>query len=408
MSRDAQTESPFSARVVGILLAIAILSFGGIMVLASWSPELRDKNRAGDHPFSTSALGYNGFVQLLESQNYPVEISRSERTLKESDWGLLVLTLADRGMSEELQAYEPGRTTLLVLPKWTGQPDPMNPKWQRDVKLTRTASVNDLLSDLSIDAEVDRIDVPWETETPFGKMALKPDKKMQVLRSDSLVPIANFGGGYLLSKVPDQPIYILSDPDMINTFGLSNIANARFAVQMIDYLRYDYAEPIIFDATLHGFVRSENLMQMVFDIPFIGATLAALASALLLGWAALVRFGPPAREGRAIALGKQALADNSAGLVTMARRESRMAPGYLHMIRRRVARDIGAPKTLTEAQLTALFDRLGPDEKTGKCFSEMEAGLRAPAANREDLMNKARDLYRWRKGIIGRSVNERK
>ena len=147
---------------------------------------------------------------------------------------------------------------------------------------------------------------------------------------------------------------------------------------------------------------------MVFDIPFLGATLTALATAGLLGWAAFIRFGPPVTEGRAIALGKQALADNSAGLITMARRETRMAPGYLNMIRRRVAREIGAPRNLTEAQLSELFDRLGQDTQSGKQFTEMEAGLRQPSANREDLMNKARDLYRWRKGIIGRSVNERK
>ena len=203
-------------------------------------------------------------------------------------------------------------------------------------------------------------------------------------------------------------MYVLSDPDMINTFGLSDIENARFATQMMDFLRYDKNEPIIFDATLHGFVRSENLLQMIFDIPFLGATLTALASAILLGWAALVRFGPPVREGRAIAFGKQALADNSAGLITMARRETRMAPGYLHTIRRRAARDVGAPKTLTEAQLTALFDRLGPEEDSGKRFTELASGLNAPATSREDLMTRARDLFRWRKGIIGRSMNERK
>jgi hypothetical protein len=98
-------------------------------------------------------------------------------------------------------------------------------------------------------------------------------------------------------------------------------------MQMINMMRYSDDEPIIFDATLHGFTRSENLLQMMFDIPFLGVTLVALAAALLLGWAASIRFGPPARETRAIALGKQALADNSAGLVSMARRETRMAPG---------------------------------------------------------------------------------
>ena len=80
--------------------------------------------------------------------------------------------------------------------------------------------------------------------------------------------------------------------------------------------------PILIDAARHGFERSENLLKMMFSVPYIGVTIVALAAALLLGWAAAIRFGPPMREERAIALGKQALADNSAGLVAMARREA--------------------------------------------------------------------------------------
>ena len=112
-------------------------------------------------------------------------------------------------------------------------------------------------------------------------------------------------------------------------------------------------------------------------------------------------------EARAIALGKQALADNSAGLVTMARREARMAPGFLALVRRRLAREIGAPRTLTETQVSAMFDRLGPDPETGRVFSQMEAELKQPAAGRDDLLAKARALYRWRKEVIRRTLNER-
>ncbi|WP_290496839.1 DUF4350 domain-containing protein [Hyphomonas sp. UBA4494] len=407
MKDRSHVDSPFSGKIVGILLAVALFSFGAIMVLAGWAPELRDRNVAGAHPFSTSALGYNGFVQLLQEQGYPAEVSRLERTLEDSDWGLLVLTLPQWGAAKALEDFEPQRTTLLVLPKWTGMTDPLNKTHQKDTRFMNARVLNDLLETIAIDAEIGRIDVPSETSTPFGSIALKPDVKMQVLRGDSLTPIVETQDGILLAWAPDADMYVLSDPDMINTFGLSQFENARFATQMIDFLRNDYDEPIVFDATLHGFVRSENLLQMIFDIPFIGATLTALAAAFLLGWAALIRFGPPVKEGRAIALGKQALADNSAGLITMARRETRIAPAYLHMIRRRVSRDIGAPKTLNETQLTALFDRLGPEEESGKHFTDMASGLRGPATSREDLMNKARELFRWRKGIIGRSMNER-
>ena len=405
---DTQTSSPFTTRTVAVLLVIAIVSFGAVMVLAGWAPELRDRDQAGDHPFSTSALGYNGIVQLLEDQGYPVEISRLEQRLASRDGGVMVVTVSPRGMSKKLEEPRLQPTTLIVLPKWIGQTDPFNAKRQRDTRFMQARNLNDLLGRLDIEGEIGRIDVPAHTETPFGDMALKPDLKMQVIRSDTLVPVIKAGDGMLLGKFNDRDIYVLADPDMLNTFGLAERENARFAVQLMDWLRYEDYEPIIFDATLHGFVRSANLLQMVFDIPFIGATLAALASAFLLGWAALVRFGPTAREGRVIALGKQALVDNSAGLFTMARRETRMAPGYLAMVRRRVARDIAAPKTMTEAQLSALFDRLGPEEQSGKTFSQIESGLRGPSANREELMTRARDLYRWRRDILRRSTHERK
>ena len=390
MSETAQTSAaPFAARTVAILIAVAVFSFGAIMVLAGWSPELRDRDRAGDHPFSTSAIGYNGIVQLLEAQGYPVEISRFKSNLN-GHYGLMVLTLSTRGMHNSLEDYELQDDTLIVLPKWSGMIDWTNPSRLKDTDLASEESIASTLEALGIDAEVKRTDVPERISTPFGRLALKPDLQLQLLQSDDLTSIVQTRDGALLSQVSGRSIYILADPEMIN------------------FMRYSEDEPIIFDATLHGFTRSENLLQMMFDIPFLGVTLVALAAALLLGWAASIRFGPPARETRAIALGKQALADNSASLVSMARRETRMAPGYLSLIRRRLARQIGAPRNLTEAQLSELLDRLGPENISGKTFSQIEAGLRAPAASREDLMHKARDLWRWRRDILRRSMNDPK
>lgn len=397
--------APFAARTVAILIAVAVFSFGAIMVLAGWSPELRDRDRAGDHPFSTSAIGYNGVVQLLEAQGYPVEISRFKSNL-DGHFGLMVLTLSTRGMRKSLEEYELQPDTLIVLPKWSGMVDWTNPSRMKDTDLATTSSITSLLDALGIEADVVRTDVPARIATPFGQAAIKPDLQLQLLQSEELTPIIRTREGALLSQLPGRDIYVLADPDLMNTFGLAERENARFAMQMINMMRYSEDEPIIFDATLHGFTRSENLLQMMFDIPFLGVTLVALAAALLLGWAATIRFGPPARETRAIALGKQALADNSAGLVSMARRETRMAPGYLSLIRRRLAKQIGAPRNLSEAQLSELFDRLGPEDVSGKTFSQIEAGLRGPATNREDLMHKARDLWRWRRDILRRSMND--
>jgi len=399
--------SPFSFKAIAIMLAIALVSFSAVIVLAGWAPELRDKDEAGEHPYSTSALGYNGFAQLLEALDYPVEISRLERKLEERDWGLMIVTTTSWSMRKRLEETELQPITLIVLPKWQGRTDSLNPKRQVDTQFVAASQINDLLGVLEIDGELGRIAVPSEVESPFGTYVLQPDLKMQVIRSNDLEPIVETADGALLARMPDEDIYILADPDLINTFGLATKENARFSIALIDWLRYDESQPIYLDATLHGFTRSANLLQMAFDIPFIGATLTAFVTALLLGWAAMVRFGPPLREGRVIALGKQALADNSAGLVAMAHREVHRGPRYLTLMRRQVAKDIGAPKTLTEAQLTTLFDRLGPESVSGKTFSQIQNGLIAAAASREDLIQKTRELYRWRHQIIGRSAHER-
>ncbi|MDP1556127.1 MAG: hypothetical protein Q8L84_11785 [Hyphomonas sp.] len=403
----AQSSSPFSARVVAILIGVAAISFGAVLVMAGWAPELRDRNRAGDHPYSTSAIGYNGFVRLLESAGYPVSVSRLEGDLESRDWGLMIVTLPAYGGISALQDRSLQPTTLVVLPKWLGRTDPLNAARQADTRFIEARDLNDELAVLYPGVEILRIPVPTAIEAPFGEVTLKPDVRLQLIKAPSLETVVEVNDGALLAYDESRSLYILSDPDLINTFGLARAENARFAVQLVDFLRYDSAEPILLDATLHGFERSENLLKMMFSVPYIGVTLVALAAALLLGWAATVRFGPPLTEARAIALGKQALADNSAGLVAMARREARMAPGFLALVRRRLAREIGAPRMLTEAQVSDMFDRLGPDPETGRVFSQMEAELKEPAASRDDLLTKTRALYRWRKEIIRRTLHER-
>ncbi|MFN3911176.1 DUF4350 domain-containing protein [Hyphomonas sp.] len=407
MSESAPASSPFSARIVAVLIAVAAISFGAVLVMAGWAPEMRDRNTAGDHPYSTSALGYNGFVRLLESSGYPVKVSRLESDLETRAWGLMIVTLPAYGSASDLEERALSPTTLLVLPKWSGRTDPLNRARQADTRLLEPDDLTGQLDSFYPGAEILRVEVPEAVDAPFGEVAIRPDETLQLIKHASLEPVIKIEGAALLAYDAGRNLYILSDPDMINTFGLAARDNARFALQLVDFLRYDSEEPILLDATLHGFQRSENLLKMMFSAPYLAVTLVALAAALLLGWAAAIRFGPPLVEARAIALGKQALADNSAGLVTMARRETRMAPGFLALVRRRLARQIGAPRSLTEAQVSGLFDRLGPDPETGRVFSQMEAELKEPATSRDDLLAKARALYRWRKEVIRRTLHER-
>ena len=65
--RLPEATNPFSARLVIILIAIAIVSFAAVMALMAWSPDLARKDRPGATPYSRSASGYAGLIDMLES-----------------------------------------------------------------------------------------------------------------------------------------------------------------------------------------------------------------------------------------------------------------------------------------------------------------------------------------------------
>ncbi|MEL6324492.1 MAG: hypothetical protein AAFQ84_09725, partial [Pseudomonadota bacterium] len=286
---------------------------------------------------------------------------------------------------------------LVILPKWTGRTDPARTDWQRDTDLKSTNNVSLTLNRFDEFADIVRDEPPAGIDTPFGQFSAVFDDNLQLIDSENLEPIIILESGDLLVWDPLSEIYILSDPDLANTFGLARPDNARLMLEILDEISGGEDMPIIFDATLHGFERSNNLLRLAFDIPFIGATLAALMTFALIGWAAAIRFGAPVRDTRAFALGKQALADNTAGLITMTRREAQMAPGYLALIRRAEGRERGVPNGLRDAEINALFDRMTDHGDGDETWSNLAADLSAPARSRDDLMEKAQRLFRWRK-----------
>ncbi|MEM0985047.1 MAG: DUF4350 domain-containing protein [Pseudomonadota bacterium] len=396
MNQRTNTASPFSAKLVGLMIAVGLFGFMAVTVLTAWSPELRDKNRAGLHPYSTSALGYGGIVRLLEERGDPVSVSRFDRDLEDYTEALKVLTLTPFGMQEALEDLDLRGNALIILPKRSGTTDPVNPKWQSSVWYNPESSIAALLNPFDTDASIWQVRAPAYLEAEFGRFKPAFDGDIQLIRSDRLEPVMSTAAGMVVAQVPDRDIFILSDPDLVNTIGLGTFERARFATALLDWLRYDNRQtPIVFDATLHGFEQAQSVLQMMFDVPFLGATLIVVAVFLMFGWAGFVRFGAPEPEGRAIALGKEALTDSTAGLITMTGRERRLAPGYLALTRRAASRAIAAPRTLTDDQLNDLLERVSP--KDGQGFIELADATANPATSREDLLIKARRLFQWRK-----------
>ena len=395
--RLPQSTNPFSSQVSAILIGVGTILFIVIFALLAWSPDLANKNRAGEHAYSKSALGYAGLVTLLEADGQTVSISRLSSTLKYTD-GPLVITLPSYGLARapEVDLLSISEPALFVLPKWSGWLDRQKPSWQKDTDLMSPERVAAMLELFDAEGEIIRTDAPDLIVTPFGNHTPVFGDEMQVLSRDTLNPIVATSAGLLLAQVPGREIYVLSDPDLMNTFGISERSNAAFTLSMMDWLKDSPDQSITLDATFHGFERSENLLRAIFDEPFLGATLIAFATMLLVGWAAFIRFGPPERDQDAPTFGKKALAESSAGLLSMARREGQMAPNYAQVIQRDLRKRLGVPPQTKDDEFAETLDRLADQKDLNTSWREQRAQLAEPASGRNELRDKALILWRWR------------
>jgi hypothetical protein len=398
--RPAETGA-FSARTVIALLVAGVFAFSALVVLSAYAPDLRGGADGGAHALSRSAIGFSGMSRMLKALGDPVVIGRDVH-VRTASTSLLVLTPGEDAKADALYDLTTSGPTLVVLPKWATEPDLTMPGWVRKVEPLKPDLAGKLLEKrvgamaIARDAGV----APSRLSgLPGGDLVTGPIDQLQTLTAQGLVPVVQDARHRtLLARTADSQVFVLSDPDLMNTQGLKDLATARAGVAIVEALRRADG-PIVFDVTLNGLGRSRNLAKLAFEPPFLGATLCLAAAALLMALQALTRFGAPRQAGRAIALGKRALADNSAALIRLARREPRMAGRYLDLTRAAVAKALGASR-LDEAELTAMLDRQA--ERSGA--RHRLAALTAEAdmvKDRAGLMRLAHNLYQWKTEMTG-------
>ena len=410
----------FSPVVAGWLLAAGVFGFCAFLVLQAFAPDLRNGYDGGAHALSRSAVGFAGLVRLLKAEGETVLVSRRPPSAREAPPALTVITPdidTDGGDLAKRAAH--GRV-LIVLPKWLTVPDFQRPGWVTPFRLVDPDAVRRMLKptlgEVSIDRRNDNApltldEADWRPavadaasvgprQPPFdgrevagrtGELVVH----LQILKAAAgLRPVlSDAAGDVVLASTPDNRVFVLSDPDLLNTRGLRELAGARLAVALIDGLRSP-GETAVFDVTLNGFNTPPNLFKLAFEPPFLGATLCLFAAAVLMGVHAVSRFGAPLAEARVFALGKEALADNSAALIRLAGREPRMAVRYLDLTRAAVIRELGAARVPPD-QVDAFLDRLGERLGARRRLSDL-ARAATGAKGRDDALAAARDLHEWR------------
>lgn len=392
----------FSPAVMAGLVLVGVFSFAAFILLSAFEPELASGSNGGGHALSQSAVGYAGAVRLLNANGERVRVGRitGDLTRRQS----FVIVTPQQPLTWADLANASGETTLVILPKWETVPDTTHRGWVSRVQAAPVEMVALLVSDVAPNARIARgngVGTPVLTNTEKATLHAGSIDQLQTISGDALTPlVTDSAGATVLARVirngAETNVYVLADPDFFNTQGIADVDNARAAMSFLALLRKDNA-PIVFDVTLNGLGSARSALRLAFQPPFLGFTLGFAIAGALLAWRAALRFGPNAPVQRAIALGKTALAENSAALIRLARREQRLGPSYARMTAALAGEKLGLGRQ-DEEHMTAALDRIATTQGADTSYSHLAAAAGA-AKSPQQMLDAARKLYAWKKEI---------
>ena len=390
----------FSPRTILALVAVGLVSFSGLAVLAAYAPELRAATDPGAHALSSSAVGFKGATVMLQAQGAPVVVSRAEPKAMKAG-SPIVLTPTMESSAKALTPFVQQPLVMIVLPKWLAEPQPLHPGFVSKAGISEnTNHATALLAAFAPQTVVQhrtgvsRGGIHGPNDAP-SYLGLGPIDGLQTIAGDGWTPmILDEQGQMILARSKTSPnVLVLAEPDLVNNQGLANLDTARAGLSVLDVLREGGG--LRFDVTLNGFSRGRGIGRLMLEPPWLAATLCGVAAALLMGLHGLARFGPTRVRGRAIALGKRALVDNSAGLVRMARREHELAPAYAALTKALVGKVAGGgDRSQAGADNERWLTELA--RQRGAAAPETLTAQAEQARTPDDLLAVGRSLYHWR------------
>ncbi|MEM8986175.1 MAG: hypothetical protein AAGC95_05575 [Pseudomonadota bacterium] len=409
---SAGRDNIFSRTMALSLVFIGVFSFSAYFVLSAYAPALRDGNDGRAHALSKSAVGYAALVRLLDEFDMTTTVLRGPAG--DTRDGVMVYTPPRSFSLATAPALDPFQLTIIVPTKWATTPHPFRPGWVRKapgdgiaMASSMAFEIGETLVDVDFAWRAGEDDISLAPADAFGGAILKRfgtggvgkiDRLQHITSIEGVEPILKtIDGDAVLVKVVDAPVYILSEPDLLNTHGLADMRRAALAASFFDLARA--GGPVMFDVSLHGFERTRNIIQLALEPPFLAATVCMLLAMVFLAAKAAARFGPPRRAEPLHLFGKAALADNSAALIAMSRREAEFARHYAAVVRRRIAMALNLHLRKRRDDVDAAFDRVLATKGVKASFDVAERAART-ADDLDEALKAARRLYMIKKEIL--------
>ena len=258
----------------------------------------------------------------------------------------------------------------------------------------------------------------FRTPMPVGAIT-----DLQSITGPNLTPVLlGPNGEALISRVtvtqgrrqPVAPVYLVSDPDLLNNQILADPKKVVAALAIIEGLAPQSqtktqtpgakARPsVVFNLTFNNLSVDRDLLHALSRPPWLGVSLSLVLLGLGLTWAAFSRFGPPlpVAAGPALGRGVRVLADNAARIMAIAVKESKLGPAYAQLVRDEVLKARGHRLSNSQQSPDELADRIGRLYGATDTYTDLKAGA-AGLFTVHQLIDYARRLHAW-KEQIGRS-----
>ena len=410
------SDAPFGRRRAAWLAAAAGISLALSAFLGVYGELLGEPASAGADAFSRSATGHRALVALLRSLGLQVLVSR-HRTAEQAR-GDAVVALLEPAVEAEAPGARAGllegiggaaSQLLVVLPKRRGAPDPLQPGWLAHVELVEPAVALAPLLALSGEDALDRdlqatLVRPVTPATAWtGELPVPTLDQPQLLKSPVLRPLLATADGMLVGELAEEDwrVIVVSDPDLLETHGLGRGDNALLVVRLLERLGAG-ARPVVLDETLHGYDLQPSIARELLRFPLVLATLQAGLTALLLAWAALVRFGRPRRPAPLLRAGTGFLVESTAGLLQHGGHVGEAVEAAWRAARETILRRLGprgAPGPDPERALARLAEARG----RGAALAAVEARVRAlrgrTRGHEAAALRAAREIHQFREEL---------
>ncbi len=434
-----EKDALFSRRVAIAVAVAAALSFIVSLVQMGLSDDVRQSLASAPSGFSMSAIGHCATVDFLRASGMNVRLKRTRRLARTNSATAVVVAEPDfdgagdlkidfspfepeSGRQEPIdrrevaqtmfdQSVDDGSPFVLVLPKWRARPvRKREGLWVHVATLVPQGEVAKSLdvfgvvgdSVAMVRRQTGSIPKTLSMKTPDGDRDIEL-MSPQLLNSDAdVAPVVAGPDGILIGKVGaqwDAPLYVISDPDLLNNHGLSKADNAGV------FLRFLESElkvrSVIWDEVTHGLQQETPFLAEFVRRPLVYASLHGLFLFALIVWAASVRFGKPLPAPPRLAADKSSLIENTAQLLSHRGRFARSAGRYFDDVVAEVAHSYHLSP---DVNLLDELQRLTKQRRLEIVLADLKQDLKPDWAGRSrsasHLLSAARELHRWREGML--------